>query len=573
MDRLPDELLCCIFKYAMEDIRQLLTLQIVCKRFHRYVSNHGFLWYYAYKIMYPRWSFDVGYTHHKQPLVNWKEHMMRLYRQKCYLRTGLRLQPLLAPSTSYKIQEPFISDIDPITQTGVLAVSKYCRFTRHKILFYHYPSYRLLRKFELKFQIDDTMEWSCQIIGMQTLQIPGQGKVRLFALSLNQPLPILDSDEEDEEENSGSRTLWKNILIYRLHVDGTTTCLANLKATDLFLGRGTWFFNDMHKRKDWLHIISPTTLQKISTQTVFMLAYGISRNTFAGHSEIIQFDLSDNQSNDRMDPTKTVHRWDDDSDAFLSTNAPCNQGNGRHSNEAKVISTFYLGARVSCMIQLAAPLSHLICTGNFLRNELAIYDWRFGIKVGVFMHPVGEHSAQPWGFEAGWAITPPLGKANEYDMYGPRLIVVGDDGDKFQIKIWDISKLFKVTWNPFFDDDEKETENETRRVHHPWWERKTDMLRKVALAEESELPYTVSTDAVQCVHLLDAHIKFTAYINLNTWLYLLHEDGHLTVMDIESGEILNTIYTGGIADDVNLIGSSQVIVTRKERLLSTTGLP
>lgn len=514
--------------------------------------------------MYPRWSFDINYVHLKQPLIDWKYFILKLYKQKSYLSSSqFQLEPILSPkSKSFKIQEPFISDIDPITNTGVIAISKYCKFTRHKILFYTYPTYQLIRKFEFKFQIDDTVDWSCQIIGMQTITIKNK-KTRLFAISINQPSPIIDEEEEEEEEeDSELKTLWKVILIYKLDHDGTTTCLAHLETSSLFLGRGTWFFTDINEKKtrDWLQIISPDTVNDYSASTVFLLAYGISMNTFAGYSQIIQFDL-EQTNNDLLDPTKTVYRWDEEQDQFVVA-LPQEQT----TNNAKVISTFYLGARVSCMIHFRYPhpLSNLICTGNFLRNELSIYDWRFGIKVGIFMHSQ-QTSVQPWGFEAGWAITPPL-NPQDYLLYGPRLIVVGDYQDKFQIKIWDISHLLKVKWDPF---DNSPVIQDERPTHHPWWDRKTNQLKKVALDTEQDLPFTISHNAVKSVHLLDAQIKFTAYINLNTWLYLLHEDGHLSVMDIESGEILNTIYTGGIAENVNVIGESEIIVTRKERLLTS----
>lgn len=35
MNQLPDELLGSIFKYTIHDVSQLLTLQLVCKKFHR----------------------------------------------------------------------------------------------------------------------------------------------------------------------------------------------------------------------------------------------------------------------------------------------------------------------------------------------------------------------------------------------------------------------------------------------------------------------------------------------------------------------------------------------------------
>ncbi|KAI9255342.1 hypothetical protein EDC94DRAFT_678332 [Helicostylum pulchrum] len=588
MNCLPDELLCSIFKHSIHDVSQLLALQLVCKKFHR-LSNNAFLWHYAFKNMYPRWSTKIPYAQLKQPVIDWKPYMLKLYKQRLQFQRGIQLTPILsAKSKSYKIQEPIVSDIDPITNTGVLAVSKYCKFTRHKILFYSYPSYRLVRKFELKFQIDDLSEWSCQIIGMQTVHINKQ-KVRVFAVSINQPRPTTDSDEDDSDTDSSAaappdqtQVLWKVILVYRLHEDGSTTCLAHLESSSLFLGRGTWFFNDMNGDqeaiKNWLQMVSPDTLHTYDpSSSVFLLTYGLSMTRFAGYSQVMQFNLS--PVHPSLDPTKTVYRWDEDLDRFIAAHE---QGQHQQQN-AKIISTFYLGGRVSCMIHFRYPhtLNHLIVTGNFLRSELSIYDWRFGVKVGVFPHVYSSDSSvddtvQPWGFEFGWAIPPPLTTTiRDYTSYGPRLFVVGDCQDKFQIKVWDISQLLKVKWNPFVNKppsnkvDSISSNQQPSRFFHDWWARGTNTLKDMVMELEENLPYNISLESICRVHLLDASIRYSAYINLNTWLYLLHEDGNLSIMDIESGNILSTVSTEGLAQDVNVVGEREVIVTRKDRLLQS----
>lgn len=588
------------------------------------------MWYYAYKIMYPTWSSNITYAYQKQPLLDWKYLSLKLQKQKSFIKSNkFQLESILSKQKStsippnYQIQEPFVSDIDPITNTGMIAVSKYCKYTRHKILFYHYPSYELIRKFELQFQISDVFEWSCQIIGIQTLEI-NKEKIRLFAVSLNQPRVMTDSDdEEDQPQRDELQSLWKVILIYRLHDDGSTTCLSHLETSSLFLGRGTFFFNTIgsgvEDTKKWLQITSPDTLEEYdSNHSVFMLAYGLSLTRFAGYSQVIQLDLRANET--LLDPSKTVYAWDDEEDRFVISKkfvnkAPQQQSailspttnatNGLYSSpessssstsslftnqdnrtrfSAQVISTLYLGPRVSCMIHFQNPtqLNHLIITGNFHRNELSIYDWRFGLNVGVFPHSQQQGTAEPWGFESGWAIPPPP-TTSEQDMilYGPRLIVVGDGQDKFEIKIWDISQLLRVKWDPFSQEEEDEhnsltaeEENESESqamVYLDWWNRKTRGLKQVALNgylnKMDLLPYTIPQEALKKTHTLNAQVKYTAFINLQTWSYLLREDGHLSVMDIESGEILKIINMNGIAEDVNVVGDKEIIVTRKDELL------
>ncbi|KAI8051848.1 hypothetical protein BDF21DRAFT_432224 [Thamnidium elegans] len=421
---------------------------------------------------------------------------------------------------------------------------------------------------------------------MQTVHI-NKKKVRLFAMSINQPRPTTDSEDDDDSDMEDStapdhtKVLWKVILVYQLHEDGSTTCLAHLESSSLFLGRGTWFFTDMNGDqeaiKNWLQMVSPDTLNTYDpSSSVFLLTYGLSMTRFAGYSQVMQFNLS--PVHPSLDPTKTVYRWDEDLDRFMVAHEQ-----RQEQQNAKIISTFYLGGRVSCMIHFRYPhtLNHLMVTGNFLRNELSIYDWRFGVKIGVFPHAYGsdsniDNTVQPWGFEFGWAIPPPTTTIiKDYTNYGPRLFVVGDCRDKFQIKVWDISQLLKVKWNPFVNKSNNVTmvdgsnQQQPSRFFHDWWARGTNTLKDMVMELEENLPYKMSLNSICRVHLLDASIKYSAYINLNTWLYLLHEDGRLSIMDIESGNILSTVSTEGFAQDVNVVGEREVIVTRKDRLLQS----
>ncbi|KAI9363237.1 hypothetical protein BD770DRAFT_440447 [Pilaira anomala] len=148
-------------------------------------------------------------------------------------------------------------------------------------------------------------------------------------------------------------------------------------------------------------------------------------------------------------------------------------------------------------------------------------------------------------------------------QYGPRLLVVGDCQEKFQIKVWNITQLLRVTWDPFDDTIRYEdSEERSSRFYYGWWSIGTKQLKSTVMTLEEDLPYNISLESILRTHLLDTAVNYIAYINLNTRLYLLHEDGHLSAMDIESGHILSTISTHGIAQDVNVVGDSEIIATR-----------
>lgn len=606
MNHLPDELLSAIFKYAIEDVNQLLVLQSVCKRFQQYVhimvvfsalffflrkfifngrlSNNPYLWYYAFKNMYPKWANNIEYTHYKQPSLDWKRFLLRIHKQRTYISSKFILESILSknadstPPPTYKIEQPIMADIDPVTNTGIVAVSKSGFPSRHKILFYSYPSYKLLRKLHLQFTVDPELAWSCQIVGMQTLQINNE-KVRLLAISLNQPRETTAEDDSDEEgEEQQRQTFWNNIVIYRLYDDGSTTCLGITSA--YLFGRGSWFFSEMNEQqRQWLNIVSPDKDYSSNTKA-FLMIFGLGPHHFEGLVQVVSFDI---KANDILsDPSQIVYEWDGVDFSVSSQNKmsalASADANGNMTFSTHMVTMSFLEARVSCMVHLGHinELNHLIFTGNYHGEDLSVYDWRFGIKVGVLSgRKEGRtNSAHYWGLESAFAVTPP----SVYDntRYGPRLIAVGDCRDKFEIRVLDIAPLVKVKWNPLDNtpvavDDEHSTPLGAFMMYEAWWDRKTTTLNQLAIdvynGDVEKLPYTISSDdTVKIVHSLEAQVKYVAYINLHTWLCLLREDGILSIMDIESGEILATVNAGGVAEDVNIIGENEIIVARKLKL-------
>lgn len=584
MNHLPDELVSAIFKYAIEDVNQLLVLQSVCKKFQQ-LSNNPYLWYYAFKNMYPKWANNIQYAHYKQPSLDWKRFLLRIYKQRTYISSKFNLESISSknanrtPPPTYKIEEPIIADIDPITNTGIVAVSKSGFPSRHKILFYSYPSYKLLRKLHLQFTVDPELAWSCQIVGMQTLQIKNE-KVRLLAISLNQPHESTAADDSDEEGGDQQRqTFWNNIVIYRLYDDGSTTCLGITSA--YLFGRGAWFFSSMNEQQQqWLNIVSPDKDYNSDTKA-FLMIFGLGPHHFEGLVQVISFDI---KANDILsDPSQIVYEWDGvdfsvSSQNKMSTLANADT-NGNMTFSTHMVTMSFLEARVSCMVHLGHinELNHLICTGNYHGEDLSVYDWRFGIKVGVLSgrKEGRSNAARYWGLESAFAVTPP----SVYDStrYGPRLIAVGDCRDKFEIRVLDISPLVKVKWNPFdntpviLKDEHSNPPSGAFMMYETWWDRKTTTLNQLAMdvynGDVEKLPYTISSDdTVKIVHSLEAQVKYVAYINLHTWLYLLREDGILSIVDIESGEILATVNIGGVAEDVNVIGDNEIIVARKLEL-------
>lgn len=487
------------------------------------IANNIRLWYYLFKSIYPSWSYNLSFSYMKQPLINWRSFMIK--QQKISSSINLETFYYFHTKNYYQIQEPFVYDIDPNTNTGVIGLSMHTTVDkRHRIAFFNYPSYELIREYNVSNFTPSN--WSCQIMGIQSINFQ-QEKVRLFAVVICKP-PV---DQEDDDRMN----TWQSLLIYRLYDNGYIQCLADINNLDSyqFLGRGIFFFSNEDQPlqvKDWLNIID-NHRHSHSSNFVYMLAFGLDSDDYNGHGHIIQFDLYQSI----MDPLLKETYWIE-----------------RPISTAKIIFTAPLGIQVSCMIHFRhyPQLHHLVCIGNFESEELSIYDWRFGIKVGS----IGwDKNIQPWGFESTFAVLPSLSSSmssQQLSAYGLRLVAVGDaqEDNSFEIILLDITHLLQVDWNPFKDTSE---------------------LKRIILNNHTSMPYNNSNNndtSVLRVHRLNRKVEYTAYNILHTSLYLLTREGQLCIMDIESGNITKTVNVGSSVD-INVLGSRDVIVTRKHGLL------
>lgn len=520
--------------------------------------------------------------------------------------------------TPFWIQDPLVVDIDPMTGKGVVATGKHRKNwienrSEHKILFWEYPSWKLMRSFDLNLS---PPHLNCQIIGVQTISIPSlDGKstqpVRFFSLAVGMSLPEIEHENEDRVD------IWKSLFIYRLFNDGSTQCVSHIEVNDIFLGREIFLFSDTswsnhhHQVKDWLNIISPSDAQFDSRFTVFILAIGPTYDPIMGCVQLAKFDLRASQS--ILDPSLTSVYWN--GNRLLSKLNP-----HQFNPPTEIITSIKLGNDVSCMIHFKYPayLNHLICTGSYQDDELSVYDWRFGIKVGTLpWKPISTQQGgtggdgdepivdvRPWGLESTLVLSPYWTKEEEAQVdigqdlskRGFRLIAVGDNRsdnarDKLEIKVWDISYLLTVKWDPFQTTchEIEGTVVVDLSSRFAWWSRRTPELEKYAIQminqDEFDLPYSPPKEFKSILlshtfdkddHQTDANIipvKYTAYNVLYTSLFLLTEDGKVTVMDIETGKITGTVEnvaSGGQqvrGIDVNVIGGKEVVVTSKEGLL------
>ncbi|KAI8341708.1 hypothetical protein BC941DRAFT_172436 [Chlamydoabsidia padenii] len=386
------------------------------------------------------------------------------------------------PPAPFRIQDPLVVDINRMTRTGMVATGKHRKInvrsgyhtkrSEHKILFWEYPSWRLVRELEINFV---PSEITCQVIGVQTVRIkklsssPGDDQpyqsIRLFALAIGQPIeqrghiPI-DPDHpelEDPDGNDDRVDLWQAVLIYRLYDDGTTQCLAHLPLDGKFMGREVFFFSEyswtfgdtdevntdngkQRHVKDWLQMIAPENTDYDPHFTLFMLAIGPTSRDTDGCGKLVQFDLRGDAN--VVDPSLTSVAWSSTSWRIVPTrrgsmplyyysqrrqhvqqqqqrlqqqysplrtelhhrqnteNTPFGSNDKAPSSKppipARIIHNVYLGSHVSCMIHFQYPthLNHLICTGSYDNNELSVYDWRFGVKVGTLPWKVDEQQQQ-----------------------------------------------------------------------------------------------------------------------------------------------------------------------------------
>ncbi|ORZ03481.1 hypothetical protein BCR43DRAFT_52419 [Syncephalastrum racemosum] len=647
--------------------------------------------------------------------------------------------PLQYYPPPFRIQDPLVVDIDRVTKTGIVATGKHRREpvmdtsrlgrrSQHKILFWEYPSWRLIREFDMSFA-PDTM--SCQITGLQTIRVPhgeSETKVRLFSLAVGQPLPIAHQDEADGDDRVD---LWQCVLIYRLYNNGATQCVAHLNMDGDLLGREVFFFShtswarssdgelDPNDKtaplvKPWMEVLSPEDAQYDPRFTVFMLAIGPSLPHVSGCAQLLRFDIRGQR--DLLDPSSEPCMWDILNRRFTPLFSPMARSNNTatilqrdYGPPASVVARIHLGRKVSCMIHFRYPphLNHLICTGSYVRDELTVYDWRFGLKVGVLpwksrpppplpladpvmeevvreepqqhqqqqqqppqlpqpVQPEGQPASpppqaldlmeheddevndmmdeddfdedeeedrsvvQPWGLESTMVLPPywgddtrPLDR-EDFAKRGFRLIAVGDNReDKLEIKVWDISYLLKIDWDPLADGGEHDEETERRDYTSRffWWKRGTPAMRQLALKMINErehvtfflerrgrnrimrlqssnerqaqdvLPYSPPKDfqSMILVHTFDKAntdesvmpVKYTAYNVLRTSLFLLTEEGKITVLDIETGQVIGTV--NNVAEtpdigpqrqvrgiDVNVVGGNEIVVTSRQGLLRGT---
>ncbi|KAI8380394.1 hypothetical protein BD560DRAFT_315418, partial [Blakeslea trispora] len=166
----------------------------------------------------------------------------------------------------------------------------------------------------------------------------------------------------------------------------------------------------------------------------------------------------------------------------------------------EMIACIRLGSDVSCMIHFKYPpyLNHLICTGSYQDDELSVYDWRFGVKVGSLPDDALEAiiDVRPWGLESTlvlppfWCSSVPTSEYHDaLADYGFRLIAVGDNRsdnnrDKLEIKVWDISYLLRVKWDPLKDEPADiltEQLDAELTDKFSWWPRRTQELTRMGL--------------------------------------------------------------------------------------------
>lgn len=590
------------------------------------ITQDAKLWYLCFKARYPIWGSNVEYVCNSKKLIDWKEFMIHLIKQenstknfsfefvkeqtstsrKRKLTDGQQdinkmIDDYILDKTPFWIQDPLVVDIDRTSKIGIVATGKHRKNTienrsEHKILFWEYPSWKLKRTFELNLTPPDL---TCQIIGIQTINMPtldhkSTQKVRFFSLAIGMGLLHELDDIEDRVD------IWKSLFIYRLFNDGSTQCVSHIEISDSFLGREIFLFSDTswsdddknNKLTDWMQIVSPIDSVFDKRFTVFILAIGPIYDRTTGCIQLAKFDLRG--QNNILDPSIIPVYWNRISNQLLSISNQIT-----YNDPTKIITSIKLGNEVSCMIHFKYPtyLNHLICTGSYQDDELSVYDWRFGIKVGSLpwksIHAEQQDTidVRPWGLEST-LVLPSNDDDTNLSHRGFRLIAVGDNRsdntrDKLEIKVWDISYLLNVHWDPFTDNNTLKEFDLSNRFS--WWSRRTSELEYYALnmlhhlQQQEQLPYSPPKkfQSMLLSHTFDKDdqdefipVKYTAYNVLYTSLFLLTEDGKVTVMDIETGKITGTVenvaahtlqQVRGI--DVNVIAGREVVVTSKEGLL------
>ncbi|KAI7906219.1 uncharacterized protein BX663DRAFT_499295 [Cokeromyces recurvatus] len=487
----------------------------------------------------------------KNSLIDWKAFMVSLTKQHNHVTRRFNL----TCPFSDKIGETFVFNVDPETNEGLVAMIKdnLDHIGQYTVAFLKYPSYTTIAEFKLSFSIPPS--WTCQIAGLQTVKQQQGERTHLFSIVLGENMPLIDDDQV---------FIWKVIFIYRLLDNNRIVCLGHVNIEKIFLGRQVFFFNAETMSLSWLNIVAPKHTVKYTT--CYMIAFGPTLPRYASYGQIIQFDLS--ASDDELDPSRHHLEWNEEINEFVKPD--------EYSSSMSLISIVRLGSATRCLMHLRYPfqLNHLVFIGE--TDAISIYDWRFGIRVGII--PGTTSHSFSWGLEIAWAISPPFSCYESLERlipYGLRLVIVDDDEfSKCCIKIWDISKLLSVKWNPFkqeVDNNQllilsKEDELDMPYIY-PWWHQGTQALKQLAIQLYQEpkkyemlLPYTLDPNLhLLCVHQLDE--KIMAFNILGTLLFTLNEKGCLKVMDIETCQIINSFNTDGL--DINVIADQEVIMMTK----------
>ncbi|KAF7730952.1 hypothetical protein EC973_000998 [Apophysomyces ossiformis] len=514
---------------------------------------------------------------------------------------------LLETSLPFQIHDPLVYDIDATTNQGVVATGKHrkCNVqwqgkrSDHRILFWRYPSWQPMGQLDLTFVPSEVL---CQIIAIQSIRMPQQKeKVRLFAVAVGQPLAPYNGDINVD--------LWRAVFVYRLFDDGSTSCLGHLQTNGSFISQDVFFFSDASwgrsnddkpgtnnetgHVKEWLRVTCPEFADFESDYTVFMFAFGPMYQDINGYGQFARFDLRSYPGT--VDPSispviqNPAGRYE-----YLNYKLWQQARLPNPGKPAELISVVRLGSKVSCMMHFRDPphLNHLICVGSYTRDELYIYDWRFGIVSGIipWLSPQvarqeegsephqSWQSVRPWGLETAMVLPPLIPElelpTNHLAQRGFRLIAVAYDGcDKLATKVWDISYLLDNVWNPMDQEGEyDDTRHEPDYTHRfRWWKRGSRKLQQLAIrmiqAEETEeFLDTNSSETVSQLSMLDklpcsppetakclilTHkydtvdprngnmpMKLAAYNLLQTSLILLTEEGKLIVLDIETGRVI-----------------------------------
>ncbi|RUS15885.1 hypothetical protein BC937DRAFT_91860 [Endogone sp. FLAS-F59071] len=684
MDTLPDEVLLRILFYLANDPKTLLSLARISRRFHR-LCEEPKLWYIAFVTTHPQLSQGINYTTRSRRLaVDWKELVLDVERKrldainmrfefvaddrKCEEGQGLkkRLQmwngsrvgwweqdqtnsttgpamnmeaefgstsPAIFVPTNYqdsaiasenyspadppyKVQDPLVSDIDHLTGTGILATGKH-RISRknsrseHRILFWSYPSWTLIRTFDFNLPVDVY----CQLTGIQTVRV-GDENCTIFTVAIGIPLP---SGDEDEDEQADRVDVWKEVRIYRLHEDGFVQQLGSYQLMGTFVGREAFTFSQENDTITWGR---PQGVSgEVPNPAIMVLLVGARLPLLVGSVVLLGVKLlprSVDAAGMDVSPANVMNNNNDD---IANSNAPT----------PTVLLKRIFGTKMSCMHHLRYPaqLNHLIFTGSYGSDNLTLWDWRTGLRAGIFpgrvvtaadgslsTAPIGQEELQddydddeesdrlfPWGLETTMVL-PSLQSDDDSSAAtssvgrGFRLIAVGDNRkDRLEIRVWDINNLLTVTSQPLstsslpmsmplnHDQTTIPTNTQITSADLPYSPPANSNPMILFHSFHKATPSTDLQQPPQSSQAINPHtvnlpaavpIKYTAYNVLSSHLFMLTDRGEMTIVDVETGRIVGV--RTNLADelpgedkvrgiDVNVVGGREVVVTARQGVM------